>query len=51
MENLAKGKNDRISSAAVRELLIAMQGKYANVQNAHMDVKDIADMLQINIKE
>ena len=49
MVTLADGKNSVMTAYALRELLIAMQGKSHNLFDSSTDVKDIADVLRINI--
>ena len=46
---LAKGNSGELTAQAVRELLIAMQGTHHNAFDDEMDVRDIADLLKINI--
>lgn len=49
MMTLAKGKNSVLTAQAIRELLIAMQGTHHNTFEDDVDVRDIADLLRINI--
>ena len=49
MMSLGKGKNGVLIAQAIRELLIAMQGTQHNLFDDAADVKDIADLLRINI--
>jgi hypothetical protein len=49
MNTLAKGKSGELTATAIRELLIAMQGTHHNTFDDDTDVKDIADLLRINI--
>lgn len=49
MMTLGKGKNGVLTAQAIRELLIAMQGTHHNTFDDAMDVRDIADLLRINI--
>ena len=49
MMTLAKGKNNVLMAQAVRELLVAMQGTHHNTFDDDVDVRDIADLLRINI--
>ena len=49
MMTLAKGKNGVLTAQAIRELLIAMQGTHHNTFEDDVDVRDIADLLRINI--
>lgn len=49
MQTLAKGKNNVLTAQAIRELLIAMQGTHHNTFDDDVDVRDIADLLRINI--
>lgn len=49
MQTLAKGKNAELTAQAIRELLIAMQGTHHNTFDDATDVRDIADLLRINI--
>ena len=49
MVTLADGKNSVMTAYALRELLIAMQGKSHNLFDTGTDVRDIADVLRINI--
>jgi len=49
MLTLAKGKSGELTAQAIRELLIAMQGTHHNAFDDEMDVRDIADLLRINI--
>lgn len=49
MVTLGKGKNNVLMAQAIRELLIAMQGTHHNTFEDDVDVKDIADLLRINI--
>ena len=46
---LAKGKSGELTAQAIRELLIAMQGTHHNTFDDATDVRDIADILRINI--
>ena len=46
---LAKGKSGELTAKAIRELLIAMQGTHHNLFDDDIDVRDIADLLRINI--
>ena len=46
---LAKGKSGVLTSKAIRELLIAMQGTHHNLFDNDVDVRDIADLLRINM--
>lgn len=48
--SLGKGKNNVLAAQAIRELLIAMQGTHHNTFDDDVDVKDIADLLRINIQ-
>lgn len=49
MQTLAKGKNGVLTAQAIRELLIAMQGTHHNTFDDDVDVREIADVLKINI--
>jgi hypothetical protein len=49
MLTLAKGKSGELTAQAIRELLIAMQGTHHNAFDDETDVRDIADLLRINI--
>jgi hypothetical protein len=49
MMTLAKGKNNVLMAQAIRELLVAMQGTHHNTFEDDVDVRDIADLLRINI--
>ena len=49
MLTLAKGKSGELTAQAIRELLIAMQGTHHNAFEDETDVRDIADLLRINI--
>jgi hypothetical protein len=49
MMTLARGKSGVLTAQAIRELLIAMQGTHHNTFDDAVDVKDIADLLRINI--
>jgi|TARA_B110000285_G_C14895263_1_gene500544 hypothetical protein len=49
MLTLAKGKSNELTAQAIRELLIAMQGTHHNQFDEAADVRDIADLLRINI--
>jgi len=49
MVTLGKGKNNVLTAQAIRELLIAMQGTHHNTFDDDIDVRDIADLLRINI--
>jgi len=49
MMSLGKGKNGVLTSQAIRELLIAMQGSHHNTFDDAADIRDIADLLRINI--
>ena len=49
MTTLAKGKNNELTAQAIRELLIAMQGTHHTTFDDAVDVRDIADLLRINI--
>ena len=49
MMTLGKGKNGVLTAQAIRELLIAMQGTHHNTFDDAMDVRDIADLLRIDI--
>lgn len=49
MNTLAKGKSGELTATAIRELLIAMQGTHHNTFDDDTDVKDIADLLRINV--
>ena len=46
---LARGKSGVLTAQAIRELLIAMQGTHHNTFDDAVDVRDIADLLRINI--
>lgn len=49
MQSLGKGKNGVLTAQAIRELLIAMQGTHHNTFDDAADIRDIADLLRINI--
>jgi hypothetical protein len=49
MQALAKGKSGELTAKAIRELLIAMQGTAHNTFDDSMDIRDIADLLRINL--
>jgi hypothetical protein len=49
MQSLGKGKNNVLMAQAIRELLVAMQGTHHNTFDDDVDVRDIADLLRINI--
>ena len=49
MRALASGKNPKITLEAIRELLVAMPGRDEELFDTTADVRDIADVLRINI--